>query len=294
MQLSIYYNVTMINEFNLLVATPCILGESPRWDEKTNHIYWVDIDGMVLHSLNLETNTHDSRKFDEPIGCVVLDQHSGLVVALKSGIYTMTGMHAEPRLIVQSPEIHLEHNRFNDGRCDKSGRFIVGTVYPPKDRGGANLYSLTDKKRKLTLLQDNLMTSNGVAFNLDNTCMYLADTPRHVVYRYSYDNISGAISNKKVFIKFPKGKGRPDGASVDSENCYWSALYAGGRVVRINPEGKIIKTIKTPCKSPTMIAFGGSDYKTLYMTAVGEDGLSGLYSCQVEVAGTAEKRYLKE
>ena len=274
-----------------VLEIPCELGESPRWDEKEQCLYFVDITGQKLHRYYPETNTHSFRSFNEPVACVAVSKDGGLVIAMQSGIYFIKNFDASLEMIVESPELSLQTNRFNDGRCDAKGRLLIGTIYPPKDRGGANLYSLDPKTSKLTRIQDDLMTSNGVAFSPDNKYMFLSDTPRHIIYRYDYAIEDGSVCNKKDYVFFPKGKGRPDGASVDSQGLYWSALFEGSRIVGIDRRGTIVHTINTPCKSPTMAAFGGKDYKTLFITCVGEGQMSGLFSCKMQIAGIKENRY---
>jgi len=91
----------------------------------------------------------------------------------------------------------------------------------------------------------------------------------------------------------------PDGAAVDSEGFYWSAQFDGGRIVRIDPaSAEIVDEIALPVRWPTMVAFGGADLKTLYITSSREDRSeeelarypqSGdILAVEVDVAGQAE------
>ena len=151
-------------------------------------------------------------------------------------------------------------NRFNDGRVDASGRLWAGSVYPPKDYNGANIYSL-NPDGVVTHQVGDLLTANGIAFSPDSRTLYYADTPSHAIMAADFDLAAGTISNTRVFHQFPHGQGRPDGACVDSEGYYWTALYEGGRVVRLNPAGEIVQEIHLPVRCPTMPAFGGADLK---------------------------------
>ncbi|MDI9348252.1 MAG: SMP-30/gluconolactonase/LRE family protein [Methylacidiphilales bacterium] len=279
-----------MTKFELLVPTHCTLGESPRWDEINNLVYWIDILECKIHCYYEKTGKHTSYVLPEPIGCLVLDKKGGLILALKSGIYYLESFNHTPQLIATSPEIHLKDNRFNDGRCDARGRLLIGTIYPPKDKGGANCYSFDFVTNTFKLIQDDLMTANGIAFSLDNQTLYLADTPRHCIYSYNYNLVSGTVSNKKIFAKFQDGKGRPDGASIDSDNYYWTALYDGKRIVRLSPLGEIAESYDFPCQSPTMVAFGGKNLKTMFVTCVGENGKSGLYCYESPFTGVVEWR----
>jgi sugar lactone lactonase YvrE len=119
-----------------------------------------------------------------------------------------------------------------------------------------------------------------------------------VIHAYDYDLKTGAATNKRVFHQFPFGNGRPDGASVDAEGYYWTALYDGARVVRLSPAGDIVQEVAIPAKHATMIAFGGEDLKTAYVTTARDNTdtelypeAGGIFSFQVDVPGLAEMRY---
>ncbi len=274
------------------------LGECPRWDETNQLLYWVDINQGQLHRFNPATGTDEFLQFDEEIGCMSLRQGDGFLLAMRSGFYTLDGWNTE-RKFIADPEADMLKNRFNDGRADAKGRMFAGTVYPPKDYGGASIYSLSPEGEVKKWVGD-LLTANGIAFSPDSRTFYYADTPSHAVQACDYDLDTGTVSNCRVFHQFPHGHGRPDGAAVDSEGCYWTALYEGGRVVRLSPDGKIIQEITVPARCPTMVAFGGSDMQTLYITSVGSRPDSELeefpdsgsvFQIRVDVPGLTEHRF---
>ena len=276
------------------------LGECPRWDEKTQKLYWVDINAFQLHRFDPATGENETLTFDEEIGCFALRPEKGFVLAMRNGFFLLDDWNTELKAVTD-PEEGLTSNRFNDGRCDARGRFIAGSYYPPKDHDGANLWSL-DTDLSARKLRGDLLTSNGAAFSPDNKTFYLSDTPKHVIYQYDYDLEQGTISNERVFREFPHGNGRPDGASVDAEGCYWTALYEGGRVVRLSPEGEIMEEVHVPAKCPTMVAFGGKDLKTVFVTSVGNRPAEELeefphsgavFSFEVDVPGMVENRFVK-
>lgn len=278
--------------------TRASLGECPRWDEQTQRLYWLDINQGRLHRFDPASGQDDYLQFDEEIGCLSLRQCGGFLLAMRSGFYTVDGWNTD-RKFIADPEADMPKNRFNDGRADAKGRMFAGTVYPPKDYGGASIYSLSPNGEVKKWVSD-LLTANGIAFSPDSRTFYYADTPSHAIQACDYDLDTGTVSNCRLFHQFPHGKGRPDGAAVDSEGCYWTALYEGGRVVRLNPEGNIIQEIMVPVRCPTMVAFGGADMKTLFITSVGARPDSelekfpdsgSLFQVRVEVAGLTEHRY---
>ena len=169
--------------------------------------------------------------------------------------------------LAENPESHAT-SRFNDGRIDPRGRFLLGTIDEPKAGGTAHLYRYD--RRGLVALVDGLLTSNGLAFSPDGRSLYHADTPRFTVRRYAYDPETGALADPEPFVTLTPteaDRGRPDGAAVDVEGCYWTALYEGGRIQRYAPDGRLLAEIAVPARCPTMVAFGGPDLRTLYVTS---------------------------
>jgi sugar lactone lactonase YvrE len=109
--------------------------------------------------------------------------------------------------------------------------------------------------------------------------MYWSDTKAHEIYAFDFDPASGELSRRRVFARFPVKDatqdlatygGRPDGAAVDSEGCYWVAMFEGRRLLRLSPEGEIIREVVLPVQCATMPCFGGADLKTLYITTARE------------------------
>jgi sugar lactone lactonase YvrE len=190
-------------------------------------------------------------------------------------------------------------SRFNDGRCDRQGRFWAGTLDEPKAGARAHLYRYDG--RGLVAMVGGLLTSNGLAFSPDGRWLYHADTPRFVVCRHAFDPATGELGPREEWLRFqPSGddRGRPDGAAVDAEGCYWTALYEGGRVRRYAPDGRLMAEWPVPARCPTMLAFGGRDLRTLYVTTARagrpEEELSafpasgGVFAMRVEVPGLPE------
>ena len=58
---------------------------------------------------------------------------------------------------------------------------------------------------------------------------------------------------------------------MDAEGCYWAAMFEGQRIVRLSPEGELLREVKLPVLCPTMPCFGGPDLKTLYITTSREN-----------------------
>ncbi|MGL4415753.1 SMP-30/gluconolactonase/LRE family protein [Roseinatronobacter monicus] len=275
------------------------LGECPLWCGQTQRLWWVDIEAPAIHCFDPETGQNQTFALDENVGCIGLRAQGGFIAGLRSGLWLLDAKGRKEKLIA-NPQEDTRISRFNDGRVDPWGRFWAGTIYEPRDRPAAGLYRVNAALECQPMAGD-IKVSNGVAFSPDRRWLYHSDTPAHVIYRYPLDPQTGEIGARTVFHQFPFGNGRPDGAAVDAEGFYWSALYEGARVVRLSPEGEIVAEYPVPARCPTMCAFGGADLRTVYVTSAchgrppeeladwPESG--NLFAMRVDVPGQPEPRF---
>ena len=221
------------------------------------------------------------------------------MVALRDGLWTVS---PDGRLEQKKADAPYDpaHHRFNDGRVDPQGRFWAGSMNEARDAESAALYRL-DPDWRLHEMIGGLTISNGLAWSPDGTTMYHADTPTRTIRAYPFHAVAGSIGEPRVLARFEGETDRPDGGAVDSEGCYWSAFYRGGKIVRLSPEGRLLAQYPVPAMCPTMCAFGGSDLKTLYVTSASQqlsaEELSrlpqsgGIFAMRVGVAGLPEPRF---
>jgi sugar lactone lactonase YvrE len=283
-----------------------VVGESPLWVPEEQALYWVDIEGFAVHRLQTASGAHTAWKTASEPSTLARNANGGLVVALRTGFARLNTENGELTEITPSP-FDRATTRFNDGKVDAAGRFWVGTIYEPRDQQAAEMYVLERGKLRKAW-SGGMTTSNGLAFSPDNRTMYHADTPSHRITRFDFDAQTGSFSNQQELRAFSKDKtapdygGRPDGAAVDSEGNYWVAMFEGARILKLSPAGEQLDEIRLPLKCPTMVAFGGADLRTLYITSAGnrkaeelaEYPLSGrLLSVRVPVAGRLEAAYVE-
>ncbi len=167
--------------------------------------------------------------------------------------------------------------RFNDGKCDPQGRFWVGTIYEPRDRPAASLYCWNGSH--LARRAGDVTTFNGLAWSPDGRRMYWSDTKAHRIFVLDFEAVQAGLSARRAFAEFPARQegesldhygGRPDGAAMDSEGCYWVAMFEGQRLLRLSPAGEVVSELRLPVRCPTMPCFGGADLKTLFITTARE------------------------
>lgn len=286
----------MDSPFECVCLLGARLGESPVWEADRQTLRFTDINGRRLHRFDPQSGNLGTLELPEELGCFAPVADGTIIAATRSGIWRMQE-NGDRRLRASNPEVY-EGSRFNDGTVDPSGRLLVGTIDPGR-QGRAALYRYD--RRGLVLLLGGLMTSNGLAFSPDGHTLYHADTLRYVVHAYTYNAVSGELGDRRVFVQLEPtetDQGRPDGAAVDAEGCYWTALYQGARVNRYAPTGELLASYPVPAQSPTMPCFGGPDMRTLFVTSA-LDGTSkdqlaryplsgGLFAMRVDVPGPAK------
>jgi sugar lactone lactonase YvrE len=162
--------------------------------------------------------------------------------------------------------------RFNDGACDRLGRFWAGTVAHDVRPGAGALYRL-DPDGTITTVLEGVTESNGLGWSPDGDIFYYIDSgerePR--VRAFDYDLETGRIGwDPRDLIPFPPGPAVPDGLVVDAEGCLWVAIWGGGEVRRYAPTGGLLATFPVPVSRPTCPGFGGPGLADLYLTTAWE------------------------
>lgn len=248
------------------------VGESPLWSVAEQALYWVDIEGRRLHHFDWATGTEQSWAVAERIGCIALHARGGLIAAMETGIFDLqpgtTGLCAVERLF--AAQFPREGMRFNDGRCDRAGRFWVTSMVRDMSLAAADGALYCCSKRGLSApLVEGLVTGNGLAFSPDGGTMYLSDSHPQVQRIWAFDlDAMGVPSNRREFVDMHRYPGRPDGAAVDAEGGYWICGNDGGQVHRFMPDGRLDRSIRVPVSKPAMCAFGGPALDVLFITSI--------------------------
>jgi len=255
-----------------LPIAPSLLGESPMWQPDEQQLWWCDIPGKVLNRYTPSTGAHAQWDFPSEPACCAPLPGGDLVLGMRDGIFRFDPPTGR-RTRLTPPPYDPAKERFNDGKADPQGRFWVGTIYEPREPALASLYCFGD--RRLQKRADGITVSNGLAFSPDGRTMYWSDTRQHTVFAFDFDGAEGALSRRRTFASFPARQpgqdpacygGRPDGAAMDAEGCYWVAMFEGGRLLRLSPDGAVIAELLLPVRCPTMPCFGGTDLRTLFVT----------------------------
>jgi sugar lactone lactonase YvrE len=251
-------------------------GESPLWSEAEQALYWVNIPERQLWRWESSSAKLSHWQAPQMIGSIARDARGGWIAGLESGIFRLqlplSSADTQLRAELQVPFSHgYEGMRANDGRCDRQGRFIVSTMLlamPASPRaGGIYRYDGTGAAHQII---DDLCVPNGIAFSPDGKTMYQTDThlTRQMIWVWDYDTDNGVAHHRRVFVDMNTLPGRPDGAAMDTDGCYWVCGNDAGLVHRFTPNGQLDRSLPVPCKKPSMCSFGGANMDTLYVTSI--------------------------
>ena len=249
----------------IFVAHTSLLAESPVWDADNNRIYWVDIEKGILHWYNFSDQSKHEFSTGQKIGSVGLVSENRLVAALENGFFYIDTLKKSVTPILQT-ESEISTNRFNDGKCDPMGRFWAGTMSMTGEPHAGKLYMLDGNLRVFERVT-GVGCSNGMAWSPDHKTLYYIDSLSSQLVTYDFDMFSGAISNKRILIRFAPEEGIPDGMTVDSTGALWVAMWNGGNVSRYHPiSGEHLLRTKLPVTQISSCTFGGPTLSDLFIT----------------------------
>jgi L-arabinonolactonase len=280
-----------------------VLGEGIQWCERTQSLYWTDIQTSKLWRYRPADRTTETWPMPERLASFALcelDDWLLLGLATRLAFYHLPSGTLEPLCEVEAELA----TRLNDGVCDREGRFVFGTLHEPIDGGPkqpiGGFYRLDAELSLHRLDLGGVAISNSIAFSPDGRTMYFCDSPRHVIRRCAY-SIEGHASDAEDWIDLRHIEGEPDGSTVDAEGGLWNAQWGMGRVVRYTPDGREDIVVQVSAQQPTRPALGGAALDQLYVTSA-RDGLSAqalredlqagnIFCTQVSQRGLPEARF---
>jgi sugar lactone lactonase YvrE len=289
----------------LIVDARNTVGESPVWVPEENALYWVDIPAGGLQRWSALTGHVHAWKTPQMLACIARHPDGGWVAGMESGFFHL---HAHDDGSLDSePLAQVDHARpdmrLNDGRCDRQGRFWAGSMVLDMGANAAvgTLYRYSaGEQGPLQAQLNGLIVPNGLAFSPDGRTMYLSDSHPLVqqIWAFDYDIDSGTPTNRRLFVDMNQHAGRPDGAAVDAEGCYWICGNDAGLIHRFTPDGRLDRSLAVPVKKPSMCAFGGTRLDTLFVTSIrpGDDQdeqslAGGVFALDPGVKGLPEPHF---
>lgn len=246
------------------------LGESPVWDPRDACLYWVDSKGPAVKRYNTNTEEISVWILPQDIGSIALSQPGSLLLAMGDSFHRLDLASGSVEHIA-AVGLPKEDMRLNDGRTDRRGRFLSGSMVVGRADRDGGLYRL-DLDGKVEQLDEGIAISNSICFSPAGDRLYYADSLQSKIFTYEYDSETGAVGPREVFLETAPLGSVPDGATVDADGHLWVALVQNGQVVRISPNAEVVQTIDFPVTYVSCPAFGGENLDVLYVTSISNSG----------------------
>jgi L-arabinonolactonase len=291
----------------LLVDSRCLLGEGIVWCERRQACWWTDIESSRLWRHALAEAKTQSWRLPGRLGCLALCESGRLLLGMADSLCLLEvedidGLEElHPQKLADVP-LASPAIRVNDGRCDRSGNFVFGTMNEGADRARLGRFYQYSHARGLRQLElEAVAVANSLCFALDGRSLYYCDSPQRRIMRCAYDALAASVGSPEVFAEI-ESPAEPDGATIDRDGRLWSAQWAAGRVVRYGSCGRIERIIEVPASNTSCVTFAGASLDRLLITTarkdLGETQLQrqpyagGVYSAHVPAAaGLPETRF---
>lgn len=289
----------MAIEVTRIDACRCLLGEGPVWDHRDQALYLLDIGNSEIVRYDPASNSTQRWRTPQRAGALALREGGGAVVAMQDTLATID--FASGEVVPFATAGQHQGAVFNDGKVDRQGRFVIGSCTQghtdPQPIGG--IFSL-DADRQVRRLSGGIAFSNGPCFSPDGGTLYFADSADYALYAYDYDTATGDVGERRVFVDTRPFGGMPDGATVAADGTVWLAIFRGGKVVGLRPDGSVEGIVEFPVSLTVSVMFGGPRLDRLFVTTIdpaffdepAEEGAGYLYVVDgLGVQGLPEPRY---
>lgn len=291
----------------LAVDSRCRLGEGVLWCEREQALWWTDIHSARLWRHRPERGETRSWHLPDRLGSFALCESGALLLGFAKALHYADPREAEdsdvlPTVTLEQVEPDRPNLRINDGRADRSGNFVFGTLNEDPARapvGSFYQYSRRYGLRRLDL--GGAAIPNSLCFDPDGRGLYYCDTLQGRIMRADYDADRAAVGAPRVFAEVAV-PASPDGATVDSDGRVWSAHWGAGRVVGYARDGRVERIIAVPTDHVSCVSFGGPDLDRLYITTARDElapqqlreqpAAGGVFCARIDAArGLPEARF---
>lgn len=256
----------------LAIDAGCVLGESIVWCDRFHALWWTDIEARRIWRHHPASGERQGWDTPGRVGSLALCESGALLLGMEDALWRAVidpdaaGIAPDYKRLCDVP-LDGPTLRINDGRVDRHGNFVFGTLNgdPARARTGRFFqYSTRHGLRSLDI--EPVAIANGICFTPDGTGMYYCDSLQRRIMHARYDAATARVSSPRVFAVID-APGEPDGAIVDADGHVWSAQWGAARVVRHALSGEVERIVPVPTPQPTCMTFAGADRDTLFITS---------------------------
>ena len=271
----------------VLVEEAGKLAQNLWWDDRDDSLWWSDVAGGRLQRLNTETGIQ-STVYEGPSVGAFLAQENGTWILFRAKDVALLDFdrHAQVHPLLEN--LRFDGDGFNEAVADSQGRVLVGTVRQGRPNG-AGIYRLSNRSTLAKVL-GGTGESNGMCWNAGGDVLYWSCGTTKTICRCRYDAKKAVFTNRQVFHECMPDEGTPAGLAIDVEGTLWSARRDAGVILKIGENRRLMGQVTFPARHVTSVAFGGPDYRTVFVSAVVEEGRSKIFVFQSPVAGRPVRR----
>lgn len=242
----------------------CELGEGALWHPLRRQLFWFDILGKRLHSI--EDGVPRSWSFVEMVSAAGWVSRDVLLIAGERDLF-LFDLETEEIETLAELEADDPDTRSNDGRADRQGGFWIGTMGKRggDDPGRGSIWRWY--RGELRRLYSGLTIPNSICFSPDGRFAHFSDTLTHRIQRVALDQDGWPAGNAETFVDLGDEGLLPDGATVDAAGNLWNAQWGAGRVACYGPDGRFLKAVPMGAGQTSCPVFGGEGLSTLYCTS---------------------------
>jgi sugar lactone lactonase YvrE len=278
----------------VLTAALSTLGEGAIWDVDEQRLYWIDVFEGTIFRCTAEGGEIRVWKFPKHLTSLALRSGGGAIITSGRRLHLFDFETGDIDAVIDVDTGSA--SGFNDGKVDRQGRFVTGTVNselmgdnaPDPSEGfepGGHLFRV-DPDLAVHPIADGIGLTNGPCFSPDGATLYCNDSWARRIYSYDYDTATGAATNRRTLATVDGPLVQPDGATVDEQGYIWVAVFCGGEIRRYAPDGTLDRRVAVPVGSPVSVTFGGADLDTLFVTSIGNADLPGHVTPAGPLAGS--------
>jgi L-arabinonolactonase len=275
-------------------AAPLVLveeaGKSAQnlwWDDRDESLWWADAEGNRIYRLKLDTRIQ-SAVYEGPSVGAFLPCEDGAWLLFRDRDVALLDFDRHPQVIPLIENVRIDGDHFNGTLADAAGHALAGTVRTDRPNG-AGLYRL-ENSGTLAKIVGGTGFSGGMGWNEKGDALYWSCGTTKTIWRFRYDAKRGSITNRQVFHECQPDEGTPTGLAVDAAGTLWSARRNAGTILKIAGDRRLMGQVTFPARHVTSVAFGGSDHRTVFASAIIEDGHSKIFMLQSSVAGLPLRR----
>jgi L-arabinonolactonase len=255
----------------LLIDGRHILGECVLWCSRSQSVYWTDIHAKKLWRLHPQSNVLRHWDMPERLASFAFTHDQRYLLLGLASRLAWFDLDTETVIPICDVEAALPTTRLNDGRCDRQGRFVFGTLNEDASRAPiARFYRLHADLRLEALPLPTIAIANSICFSPAGDRMYFCDSMHKAIWYCDYGQ-DGAIGTPEIFADLSSQAGSADGSIVDRDGYLWNAQWGGAKVVRYDQKGNVDREIELPVTQPSCVAFGGDGLSRLFITTAREN-----------------------